>query len=257
MVKVDQGTAWQPRGGQVRIVVESATQMLKGTDVTVCFRWSSGQQAQYLPPAAVQAAESTPMKAVYRVTVPELKRVELLVVRPGERQAAGRSDPAGAVRQRHDRPRRRREGDRRHGGVDARDHRPRGWRHQCMERRVGDAVVRVGRAGPALFLGGASQGARPFAVDADGQYAGRLCEPVADADRAVELPLRRRRDLRHDPVGQPDRYPDGRPGAAGHCRRDDLGIKDPGQPMRRPRPRRRQPIFPPPPLPRRHRKTSR
>jgi Fibronectin type III domain len=76
VVKVDQGTAWQPRGGQVRIVVESATQMLKGTDVTVCFRWSTSQQAQYLPPAAVQAAESTPMKAVYRVTVPELKRVE-------------------------------------------------------------------------------------------------------------------------------------------------------------------------------------
>jgi hypothetical protein len=76
VVKVDPGTAWQPRGGQIRIVVESATQMLKGTDVTVCFRWSSGQQAQYLPPAAVQAAESTPMKAVYRVTVPELKRVE-------------------------------------------------------------------------------------------------------------------------------------------------------------------------------------
>jgi hypothetical protein len=76
VVKVDQGTAWQPRGGQVRIVVESATQLLKGTDVTVCFRWSSGQQSQYLPPAAVQAAESTPMKAVYRVTVPELKRVD-------------------------------------------------------------------------------------------------------------------------------------------------------------------------------------
>ena len=75
VVKVDQGTAWQPRGGQMRIVVESATQLLKGTDVTVCFRWSSGQQAQYLPPAAVQAAESTPMKAVYRVTVPDLKRV--------------------------------------------------------------------------------------------------------------------------------------------------------------------------------------
>jgi hypothetical protein len=76
VVKVDPGTAWQPRGGQIRIAVESATQILKGTDVTVCFRWSSGQQAQYLPPAAVQAAESTPMKAVYRVTVPELKRVE-------------------------------------------------------------------------------------------------------------------------------------------------------------------------------------
>jgi hypothetical protein len=76
VVKVDPGTAWQPRGGQMRIVVESATQMLKGIGVTVCFRWSSGQQAQYLPPAAVQAAESTPMKAVYRVTVPELKRVE-------------------------------------------------------------------------------------------------------------------------------------------------------------------------------------
>jgi hypothetical protein len=76
VVTVDPGTAWQPRGGQIRVVVESATQMLKGTDVTVCFRWSSGQQAQYLPPAAVQAVESTPMKAVYRVTVPELKRVD-------------------------------------------------------------------------------------------------------------------------------------------------------------------------------------
>lgn len=76
VVKVDQGTAWQPRGGQVRIVVESATQMLKGTDVTVCFRWSNDQPAQYLP-ATVQAAESTPTKAVYRVTVPtDLKRVD-------------------------------------------------------------------------------------------------------------------------------------------------------------------------------------
>ena len=115
VVKVDQGTAWQPRGGQVRIVVESATQMLKGTDVTVCFRWSTDQAAQYLPPATVQAAESTPTKAVYRVTVPtDLKHVELLVVRPARRQAADRSHPAGAVRQRHDRPRCRREGDRRH-----------------------------------------------------------------------------------------------------------------------------------------------
>jgi hypothetical protein len=76
VVKIDPGTTWQPRGGQIRIVVESATQMLKGTDVTVCFRWSSGKEALYLPPAAVQAAESTPMKAVYRVTVPELKRVD-------------------------------------------------------------------------------------------------------------------------------------------------------------------------------------
>ena len=76
VVKLDPGTAWQPRGGQVRIVVESATQALKGTDVVVCFRWSSGKEALYLPPAAVQAAESTPAKAVYRVTVPELKRVD-------------------------------------------------------------------------------------------------------------------------------------------------------------------------------------
>lgn len=76
VVKVDPGTAWQPRGGQVRIVVESATQMLKGTDVTVCFRWSSGKEAPYLPAAAVQAAEATPTKVVYRVTVPELKRVD-------------------------------------------------------------------------------------------------------------------------------------------------------------------------------------
>ena len=76
VIKVDPGTAWQPRGGQVRIVVESATQALKGADVTVCFRWSSGKDAPYLPPATVQAAEATPMKAVYRVTVPELKRVE-------------------------------------------------------------------------------------------------------------------------------------------------------------------------------------
>lgn len=76
VVKVDPATAWQPRGGQVRIVVESATQMLKGSDVTVCFRWSSGKDALYLPSAAVQAAEATPTKVVYRVTVPELKRVD-------------------------------------------------------------------------------------------------------------------------------------------------------------------------------------
>ncbi|MPZ31955.1 MAG: hypothetical protein GEV13_13305 [Rhodospirillales bacterium] len=77
VVKLDPGTAWQPRGGQVRIVVESATQALKGADVVVCFRWSSGKEALYLPPAAVQVAESTPMKAVYRATVPDaLKRVD-------------------------------------------------------------------------------------------------------------------------------------------------------------------------------------
>jgi Fibronectin type III domain len=76
VVKLDPGTAWQPRGGQIRIVVESATQLLKGTDVTVCFRWSSGKDALYLPATAVQVAESTPTKAVYRAIVPELKRVE-------------------------------------------------------------------------------------------------------------------------------------------------------------------------------------
>jgi len=76
VVKVDPGTAWQPRGGQVRIVVESATQMLKGTDVAVCFRWSTSKEALYVPAAGIQTAESTPTKVIYRVTVPELKRVD-------------------------------------------------------------------------------------------------------------------------------------------------------------------------------------
>ena len=76
VVKLDPGTAWQPRGGQIRIVVESASQALKGTDIVACFRWSSGKEAPWLPPSIVQVVESSAMKAVYRVTVPDLKRVD-------------------------------------------------------------------------------------------------------------------------------------------------------------------------------------
>jgi hypothetical protein len=75
VVTVDPATAWQPRGGQIRIVVESAAQKLKDIDVVVCFRWSN-KEGLYLSPAVVQAAEFTAAKAVYRVTVPDLKWVD-------------------------------------------------------------------------------------------------------------------------------------------------------------------------------------
>ncbi len=75
VVTVDPATGWQPRGGQVRIVVESAAQKLKDIDVVVCFRWSN-KDGPFLSPAVVQAAEFTAAKAVYRVTVPDLKWVD-------------------------------------------------------------------------------------------------------------------------------------------------------------------------------------
>jgi len=80
-IALDPATVWQPRGGQVRVVVESKTQSLKDTDVVVCFRWSGAdEKAHYLSPAAVQVVEfvsnATSGKAVYNVTVPNaLERV--------------------------------------------------------------------------------------------------------------------------------------------------------------------------------------
>jgi hypothetical protein len=71
-IALDPATPWQPRGGNVRVIVQSATQALKDVEVTICFRWSgAGNRAKYLPPAAVHLVEFTAAKAVYSVTVPD------------------------------------------------------------------------------------------------------------------------------------------------------------------------------------------
>src|SRR4029453_2544171 len=57
VVAVDPATAWQPRGGQIRIVVESAAQKLKDIDVVVCFR-GSNKEGLFLSPACVRAGGS-------------------------------------------------------------------------------------------------------------------------------------------------------------------------------------------------------
>ena len=74
-ITLDPATPWQPRGGNVRIIVESAAQSLKDVDLTVCFRWSGvGNAVKYLPPSAVHLVEfssdANRGKAVYSVTVP-------------------------------------------------------------------------------------------------------------------------------------------------------------------------------------------
>jgi Fibronectin type III domain len=80
-ITLDPATSWQPRGGQIRIVVESKTQTLKDTDVAVCFRWSGAdEKAHYLPHAALQVVDfvsnDNSGKGVYSVTVPQsLERV--------------------------------------------------------------------------------------------------------------------------------------------------------------------------------------
>jgi hypothetical protein len=80
-ITLDPATSWQPRGGEVRVVVESKTQPLKDIDAMVCFRWSGRDKAaDYLPPSAVRVAEfssnAAPGKAVFIVTVPNLERVK-------------------------------------------------------------------------------------------------------------------------------------------------------------------------------------
>jgi hypothetical protein len=79
-VTLDPATSWQPRGGEVRVVVESKTQPLKDIDAMVCFRWSGSDKAEDYRPSAVRVVEfssaTAPAKAVFMVTVPNLDRVK-------------------------------------------------------------------------------------------------------------------------------------------------------------------------------------
>ncbi|HEX9327987.1 MAG TPA: fibronectin type III domain-containing protein [Reyranella sp.] len=84
-VTLDPATSWQPRGGEVRVVIESKTQPLKDVDALVCFRWSVNAKApdkaaDYLGPSAVRVVEfssnTAPAKAVFSVTVPNLEPVK-------------------------------------------------------------------------------------------------------------------------------------------------------------------------------------
>src|ERR1700679_1781693 len=59
----DPGTAWQPRGGQVRITVQSQTLSLENIEITACFRWAGITGEQYLAPADVQLVEAKSVKA--------------------------------------------------------------------------------------------------------------------------------------------------------------------------------------------------
>ena len=74
VVTVDPSTAWQPRGGQVRVVVQSNTQSLKDVAVQACFKWSGLAVDAFQPAPLVQLVEiagDIPGKAVYTVSVPE------------------------------------------------------------------------------------------------------------------------------------------------------------------------------------------
>lgn len=74
VVTVDPSTAWQPRGGQVRIVVQSNTQALKDVALEACFKWSDVGADAFQPAPLVQLVEivgNIPGKAVYAITVPD------------------------------------------------------------------------------------------------------------------------------------------------------------------------------------------
>lgn len=80
-VALDPATSWQPRGGEVRVVVESKVQSLKDIDAMVCFRWSrKDKPAEWGDPSAVRVVEfssaTPPGKAVFSVTVPHLEPVQ-------------------------------------------------------------------------------------------------------------------------------------------------------------------------------------
>ena len=70
-ISLDPGTAWQPRGGQVRVVVESKVQPLSDIDAVVCFRWARTEKpADWPSPSPVRVAEfsSTAQPPPRRVT---------------------------------------------------------------------------------------------------------------------------------------------------------------------------------------------
>jgi hypothetical protein len=70
-VTLDPSTVWQPRGGQVRLVLESSQpQALADVRVTARFHWSANDSAVYWP-AVVDLIELKGTKATYRVAVPD------------------------------------------------------------------------------------------------------------------------------------------------------------------------------------------
>jgi hypothetical protein len=82
-ITLDPATAWQPRGGEIRIIVHSDTQSLKGMVPTVCYRWSRNDiddQAPYGNPVPVRVvsftSNDTSGDAVYAAAVPDLRRLK-------------------------------------------------------------------------------------------------------------------------------------------------------------------------------------
>jgi len=72
VVKLDSSTAWQPRGGQVRIVIKSNTASVKDIIVEACFRWSGAGVAAFEPAMPVQLVDLVGDKqAVYSISVPD------------------------------------------------------------------------------------------------------------------------------------------------------------------------------------------
>lgn len=74
IVTVDPSTAWQPGGGQIRMLVQSNTQSLKDVAVQACFKWSGVPIDAFQPAPLVQLVEiagDIPGKAVYIVSVPD------------------------------------------------------------------------------------------------------------------------------------------------------------------------------------------
>jgi len=74
VVTVDPSTAWQPRSGQIRILIQSNTLSLKDVAVQACFKWSGLDNDAFQPAPLVQLVEivgDIPGKAVYSVSVPD------------------------------------------------------------------------------------------------------------------------------------------------------------------------------------------
>ena len=74
-ITLDTATAWQPRGGQVRVKVESQTLSLENVSLTACIRWADIKDERFGGPLSVQLVEAksitAPSSAVYAVTVPQ------------------------------------------------------------------------------------------------------------------------------------------------------------------------------------------
>ncbi len=76
VVTIDMATAWQPRGGEVRFIVESSTATLTGLDIAACFRWIGiDDSAAYVraPLRTIEPVSTTGAlnRVVYGATVPQ------------------------------------------------------------------------------------------------------------------------------------------------------------------------------------------